>query len=174
MPGSLAHLTARFFDVLTARPLDVAERATVELWLTPELSQVFFDQQPPDQRHGYEAALSVIAQGFDSNDVVVAALLHDIGKRHSRFGVVRRSIASLMILGRLPLSDRMTTYRDHGIIGAKELADLGAPGLAIEFALHHHGARPVGFDPAIWKALEDADEPAKARGGRSQGILSAW
>jgi len=174
MPGSLAHLTARFFDVLTARHLDVAERATVDLWLAPELAEVFFDQQPPDQRHGYEAALSVIAQGFDTDDVVVAALLHDIGKRHSRLGVIGRSVASLMILGRLPLSDRMTMYRDHGIIGAKELAILGAPGLAIEFALHHHGPRPVGFDPATWNALEHADEPAKARSGRGQGILSAW
>jgi putative nucleotidyltransferase with HDIG domain len=172
MPGSLAHLIARFFDVLTARPLDIVESTTVENWLSPQLRRPFFEQQPADQRHGYEAALSVIAQGQRDPDAVVAALLHDIGKRHARLGVVGRSVASLLILARLPLTERMIIYRDHGIVGAKELADIGAPSLAIEFAMHHHGQRPEGFDAAVWLALENADEPAKAKGGRGQGISS--
>jgi putative nucleotidyltransferase with HDIG domain len=172
MPGSLAHLTARFFDVLTARPLDLVEKTTVETWLSPQLHQLFFEQSAPDQRHGYEAALSVISQGVNDEDVVVAALVHDVGKRHARLGVVGRSVASLLILARLPLTERMKTYRDHGIIGAKELADLGAPAVAIDFALHHHGERPHGFDARTWDALEKADEPVNAKGERGQGISS--
>lgn len=173
MPGSLAHLTTRFFDVLTARPLDLVEKTTVDTWLSPRLRPPFFEQSAADQRHGYEAALSVIAQGIDDEDVIVAALVHDVGKRHARLGIIGRSVASLLILARLPLTDRMKTYRDHGIVGAKELADLGAPPMAIDFALHHHGDRPHGFDADVWSALEHADEPAKARGGPGQGISSS-
>lgn len=172
MPGSLGHLSRRFFDVLFSRPLDVAERATVESWLPVELHAIYFTQQPADQRHSYEAALSVIGDGQDESDVVIAALLHDVGKRHARLGVIGRTFASLLILTGLPLTRRMEAYRDHAIIGARDLASVGAPSLAVDYALHHHGRRPSTIAPAVWDALEAADEPAKVAGPWSGGITS--
>ena len=166
MPGSLGHLSRRFFDVLFARPLTVDERAAVGLWLERDLEQVFFEQQGADQRHAYEAALSVMAAMHDASDVVAAALLHDVGKRHSRLGIIGRTVASLLILARLPLTQRMKSYRDHGIIAAAELAELGAPPLAIDYALHHHGDRPASIDAPAWDALLAADEPENARASR--------
>ena len=163
MPGSLGHLSRRFFDVLAASPLDAAEAAAVEAWLPDAFHTLFFDQQPADQRHGYEAALSVISSGADDSDVIVTALMHDVGKRHSRLGIIGRTVASLLILTGLPMTERMRAYRDHGLIGARDLASVGAPSLAIEFAMYHHGPRPVSFDPEIWEALEQADQPAKVR-----------
>ena len=163
MPGSPAHLVARFFDVLLSRPLDDAERVAVDIWLSPALAELFFDQSPADQRHGYEAALTVIGSGDSDHDLVVAALLHDIGKRHARLGIVGRSLASVLILMHLPLTERMRAYRDHGVIGARELGAARAPSVAIDFALHHHRERPQTIDEAAWELLTSADQPQRRR-----------
>jgi putative nucleotidyltransferase with HDIG domain len=161
LPGSPAHLLRRFFDVASARPLTASERAAVDVWLPAEVADLFFAQAEADQRHGYHAALTVVADDLHDRDVVMAALLHDIGKRHARLGLIGRSVASVLILLGLPLSERMRTYRDHGMVAARELAGLGVPSLVVDFAMHHHGGRPPTIDPAIWDALIDADRPAK-------------
>lgn len=139
--------------------------------LAPSLSVPFFDQPRADQRHGVEAARHV-AVVVEDTDVIVAALLHDIGKRHARLGVMARVTASLMIWARLPLPRRFRAYRDHGSFAAEELAVLCAPALAVEFARHHHGPRPGTIDNATWEILIASDEPAKTRNGLGAGISS--
>jgi len=174
LPGSPAHLIRRFFDVAGARPLSAAERAEVRGWLTDDLSRLFFDQPRCDQRHGYQAALSVVADDVTDTDVIVAALVHDVGKRHARLGLIGRSLASVLILLRLTrLPDRVAAYRDHGVSGARDLGRAGAPTLAIDFALHHHGDRPPSIPRDTWEVLVSADEPAKTSGLRRSGITSA-
>lgn len=169
MPGSPAHLFRRFFDVAGARPLTVSERAAVTDWLDEATTPIFFAQHHADQRHGYHAALTVVAAGSTGPDVIAAALLHDVGKRHARLGLWGRSLASILIVLGLPLGRRMTAYRDHGLIGARELGAVGAPSLAIDFAMHHHRSRPPTIDPATWDLLVRADQPPKASpGGRTR------
>ena len=170
MPGAPSHLIRRFLEVASARPLSPGERAAVGSWLTPALGDIFFSQQPADQRHGYHAGASVAAAGHRAPDVVTAALMHDVGKRHAGFGVAGRSIASVMILLSLPLSERMVIYRDHGIVAARELARAGAPPLVVDFALHHHGRRPATIAEDVWAALKAADKPAKPRAGAGRRI----
>ncbi len=162
-PGSLSHLSRRFLDVLTSKPLSISERAAVDSWLVPEMAEVFFEQMDADQRHCYHAALSVISNGHNDGEVITAALVHDVGKRHAHLGVIGRSIASVMIFLGLPLTERMLLYRDHGRNGARELVELGAPSLAVEFALHHQGKRPQSIEIQLWKALVAADQAPKAR-----------
>lgn len=161
LPGTPTHLFRRFFDVAFARPLTPSERAAVDGWLPADAATLFFAQADADQRHGYHTALTVMAGAIHERDVVMAALLHDIGKRHSRLGLFGRSVASVLILLRLPLSNRMQTYRDHGLVAARELAQLSVPSLVVDFAMHHHGRRPLTIDPVIWDALIAADQPAK-------------
>ena len=152
----------RFFDVLTSKPLSISERAAVDSWLTADMAEVFFEQMTADQRHGYHAALSVISDGRSDSDVIAAALMHDIGKRHAHFGVIGRSVTSIMMLLRLPLTRRMLLYKDHGRSGARDLTRLGAPPLAIEFALHHQGERPKTIESQLWEILISADQAPKA------------
>ncbi|MGH8948699.1 MAG: hypothetical protein ACRDXF_07550 [Acidimicrobiia bacterium] len=160
MPGSLGHLARRFFDVLLSTPLDAAERAAVEDWLDSGQAWVFFSQPDPDQRHGFHAALVVIAGGGE-RDIIRAALLHDVGKRHARLGILGRSLASMAIRLGLPLSRRWRLYRDHGEIAAGELEVLGCDGVIVDFARHHHGERPLGIPAITWNLLQLADQPPK-------------
>ena len=162
MPGSPAHLFSRFLDVATAPRLNASEKGAVESWLTPEAAELFFSQDDPDQRHGYHAALTVIAAGVKDSDVVMAALLHDVGKRHARLGLLGRSLASLLILSGLPLPERVRMYGDHGLVAARELGELSVPSLVIDFALHHHGKRPPTIEPETWDLLVSADRAPKA------------
>lgn len=162
MPGSFGHLTRRFFEVLTARGLSEEEMTLVVSTLDESLARVFFRQSDADQRHGYQAGMVVLELGGDS-DEMVAALMHDVGKRHSALGIIGRSVASVLVKLGLPLTQRMIAYRDHGPAAAHELARLGAPQVAIDFAMHHHAGRPESLDADTWRLLQKADQPKAAK-----------
>lgn len=155
MPGSWLHLAWRFLDVLTARPLDHSERKAVRGWLRESENGAFFSQSDADQRHGFDSALHVLAAAPGRTDLVRAALLHDIGKRHAHLGALGRVLASVAIRLRLPLPPRWALYRDHGRVGAAELA--GAEPLVVAFLAAHHGQRPPTIDESDWLILTGAD-----------------
>jgi hypothetical protein len=163
MPGSYGHLASRFFDYLRARPLDDAETLAVRSVLSDAEARLFFDQTPRDQAHGYAAAMFVRSTDVNRVETVKAALLHDIGKRQARLGLLGRVLASVMIKLGLPLSRRMADYRDHGPIGAAELGDAGSASLVVEFARNHHASRPEAVGEEDWNLLQEADIPANAR-----------
>ncbi len=119
----------------------------------------FCEQPTADQRHGYQAARLADAILGSDRTGVRAALLHDIGKRHARLGLVGRALASVAIRLRVPLWRRARMYRDHGRIGSEELAGWSAEPLVVEFARHHHGVRPPGIEEAVWEALCETDKP---------------
>lgn len=162
----MSHLARRFLDTVLSRPLEASEAAFVEARLAEPLARLFFEQPAMDQRHGYEAALFVVASGADVGSVVAAALLHDIGKRHARLGVLGRTMATLMIKARLPLPLRMGAYRDHGAEASLELARLGADTVVVDFALSHHGRRPDSIEPVTWAVLQAADGNQSHSGGQ--------
>lgn len=147
---------------MTSRPLDATEREEIRQWLaTSGEEHGFFAQADADQRHGYASAVSAGAAAPDRPDLVRAALLHDIGKRHAQLGAVGRSAASVAIRLGLRLPPTWRLYRDHGSVSAAELA--GAEAVVVDFARHHHGERPDSITPQDWDILIAADA---ARVGR--------
>jgi hypothetical protein len=162
------HLAQRFFEVLLAKPLTVEESDLVESWVDPALWVLFTAQQAADQRHGYNAALKVAGAG-GSSELVVAALMHDVGKSRSRLGVLGRTWATVLMALGAPMSGRLSRYRDHGELGAMDLEQVGAPVVAVLFARHHQWERPDGIGPDDWSKLIWADEPGipeQAKPGR--------
>lgn len=121
------------------------------------LLDLFLEQQVADQRHGLEVMRHVARSGVTDPDVLAAAALHDIGKRHSRLGPVGRSVATVLMLARLPMTRRMRRYVDHGELGAVDLERAGAPALVVGFARHHQWGRPHGFPAPDWQTLRAAD-----------------
>jgi putative nucleotidyltransferase with HDIG domain len=159
---SWRHLSSRLVDFLTSSPLDQAESAQAENWLRPEEAPGFFGQPIPDQRHGLEAARHVQALASDRLDLIRAALLHDIGKRHSRLGVLARSLVSAWVKLGGKARGRGIDYLNHGQIGAAELEAVGSEALVVEFARNHHQDRPVGIEPGDWKLLLEADRARRS------------
>lgn len=157
LPGSFPHLFRRFFDFVSSRPLTDVEIETVTAWLTPAEGELFFAQDSRDQRHGFNAGASVAAIYPGDRSAISAGALHDVGKRHAGLGAVGRSVASILIKLRLPLSRRMLMYRDHGEIGAADLISIGSAGVVVSFARSHHGQCPADIDPGLWEVLQESD-----------------
>lgn len=151
------HLAQRFFGFLTARPLTPGEQELVRSYLGAGNIELFWDQRSADQRHAIEVAQRVVASLPGDAPAIRAALLHDVGKRAGDLGAVTRSIATVLDGFHLPLTARMRSYRDHGTIGAEELAAAGCEPLVVDFARLHPGPPPQGEDPDRWQVLLDAD-----------------
>ncbi|MFP5332755.1 MAG: hypothetical protein ACLGHX_10405 [Acidimicrobiia bacterium] len=164
MPGTWAHLARRFFWTLGAPDLTAAEYDTLAEVLTAPQFELFCQQPGPDRRHGYQTMMAVSAATGDT-EMLRAAALHDVGKRHAGLGVLGRSMASLLAKLRLPTPGRYGRYLDHGQIGADELAAVRSSALVVHFTKHHHGSRPDSVDEPTWNLLQAADGEVV---GRSQ------
>jgi len=132
----------------------------VEEWLTPELGYLFFRQQTADQRHGLECASRILAISPDRLDLMPAALLHDVAKRHAGLGAVGRTLATVSGLTGLPRPSSWSTYLDHPALGAAELEAAGADLLTVEFARHQDQKRPDSIDEESWRLLRLGDMEA--------------
>ncbi len=154
----MLHLTTRFFQVLTARPLSATEQDEVAGWLRPSEAGLYWAQQTTDQRHGLVTARKLAARAPDDVELIRAGLLHDVGKTGVRISAFGRSLATLGDLVGLPLPARYRKYRDHGPIGGAALADLGAEPLVVAFASRHPQGPPPDIDPVRWQLLLEADD----------------
>jgi len=151
------HLVTRFFGVLRSRPLGPAAQDDVKSTLTPQEAVLFWRQQSIDQRHAYDVARRVEMVTRDG-DAKAAALLHDVGKSHSRLGPISRSLATVLDTLHIPLPESWAAYRAHGELGAKDLSAAGARPLAVAFA-----SGVASGDREIWDALVAADDGVIAR-----------
>ena len=135
----------------------------VEVWVASDTERALFYEQPiADQRHSLQAAPTIHGDMPDRNDLIRAALFHDVGKRHSGLGIIGRSIVSALGKIGIKLRGRFAGYLDHGRIGAEELRELGFESVVVEFAAHHHAERPRTVGPQDWDCLMRADQPGKA------------
>lgn len=153
----MLHRIRRFFATVTARSLSGDEVALVGEWLADERTQQLFAQQPTaDQRHSYVCGAYVAAR-TDRPEMVQAAVLHDIGKRHVGFGWIRRTMAGVCDVVGVRLGGKFRLYNAHGEVGADELDTLGVHPLVVEFARAHHSDRPEAIGADDWSVLLAAD-----------------
>lgn len=121
--------------------------------LGSDLFDLFAMMNRQDQRHAIE-----VAQRFERDELVEAALLHDVGKSVVRLGAVGRSCATIAGALPVPLPTSWVLYLKHGEVGASMLEHSGAGPLTVAFARLHPGTPPAGISPEDWHALEMADD----------------
>jgi len=155
-PGSPRHLVRRFFGSLRARRPSPADQSWIASLLTAAEAELFWAQPVIDQDHAVTVGRRAQSSATDPV-LLAAALLHDVGKRHSRTGVCARSFASGLGLLHLPVRGRWRAYLDHGPLGAADLRNAGSADLIVAFAEHHHGERPDGVALEAWPVLSAAD-----------------
>lgn len=140
-----------------AAELAEGERSNVDRWLAnPALRVMFWEQSIGDQRHAYDGARHVFGLGRPP-EVVQAALLHDVGKRHAALGPIGRTLATVAHSVGIPGGRRMEAYTAHGARGADELEAAGAHPLVVSFTRHHHSGRPPDITVADWDVLVGVD-----------------
>ena len=96
--GITARGTYRVWQVwqaLRAGPLDEEARRDVTRVLTEEQFVLFARQSQAGQQHGYRVMRSLADAGHEQQDLLVAALLHDVGKNRVRYSWLDRTIVVL-------------------------------------------------------------------------------
>jgi hypothetical protein len=80
-----AYRTRQFWQALWARPLSAEARRYVAQVLNPAQLALFETQSHAGQQHGYRVMMTLVEAGYDEPSLLVAALLHDVGKVRHRY-----------------------------------------------------------------------------------------
>jgi len=156
---------AQFFTTFwtSFRPVDAAYAAR---YLDPALLRLFRRMSRAEQHHGITICRALEAQGHSDPDLLVAALLHDVGKIQAPPRLWDRVIA---VLGEHFAPQRAARWsvgeprglrrgfvvrRMHPEWGAALTKQAGAPPRAVALIRHHHD--PAGDDVEL-AALQETD-----------------
>jgi putative nucleotidyltransferase with HDIG domain len=144
--GRTVHLARRFFRALTAR-VDPSERQVISDNLTPEQQRLFWAMMVQDQRHSLDVFYTLQRRGCQDQDVLLAALLHDVGKGYVRLW--QRVVFVLLLAFAPGLLHRlakpngsgwqraMVSIKEHGFRGAALAQEAGASPVVVELIRNH-------------------------------------
>lgn len=150
------------------RPVDYA---TAQAILSPPLVALFMQMRRSEQQHSLHVLASLRQMGHHHPDLLVAALLHDVGKSRARIGLVGRTLAVLARTFTPSLARRWAAGEERGwrrpfvvaerhpAWGAEMLAEAGAPPLAVTLVRRHQEwvNDPQTEEERLLAALQAAD-----------------
>lgn len=156
----------QFFRTLWTwvQPIDTAY---ADSYLTPELRQLFRHMPRVEQHHGIDVCRKLETQGYTGSDLLIAALLHDVGKTKAPLRIWERVIAVLGEHFVPELTERWSrgeprglrrsfvTRRMHPQWGVKLAQQAGASNRTVELIERHHTAPNQDIE---LQALQIADE----------------
>lgn len=166
------HLIRRFVGSLRPGGPSAADQAWVDDLLKPGEQRLWRRLSGPDRRHAVGVARAVQrALGHEATrPVLVAALLHDVGKVESGLRTYGRVVAT--VSGKVAGADMARTWRRqrgfarrvglyllHAEIGGDLLALAGSDPLTVSWAREHHLPPDDWTVPAaVGAALKAADD----------------
>lgn len=144
------HLARRFFRSLRRGDISPQEVEWVYLYLSEEEIDLWERMSPADRRHGVGVAREVEESlGSSEPPIIVAALLHDVGKVTSGFGTLARVLVTLVGAVTAPsrhqhwevrsgLFGRLGRYLRHSEQGAALLHAAKSDPVVVTWAAEHH------------------------------------
>ncbi|MGY9072417.1 MAG: hypothetical protein ACKVHU_05665 [Acidimicrobiales bacterium] len=171
------HLIRRFFMSLRGRSPSEFDLSWATGLLSGPERELFLRMSASDRAHSIDVSRRVSAGASDFephvlNTMLVAALLHDVGKIEADAGVALRVVAtlceSLRLAGPLgrwiqasgPLG-RLARQLQYPVLGAQLLVDIDSDVLVSTWAREHHRPRGDWSVPLdVGEVLRRADEAA--------------
>jgi putative nucleotidyltransferase with HDIG domain len=163
--GRSIHLVRRFFRALRAR-VDPAERQVITDNLTQAQQRLFWGMMVEDQRHCLDVFYTLKRRGCEDPDLLLAALLHDIGKGDVRLW--HRVLYVLLRAGPTGLTLRLAqpngagwrralaSINEHGRRGAALAQEAGAPPAVVELIRNHQRKRLPDRRAALLRTAEES------------------
>lgn len=91
----IGYRTRQLWRTLTAKTLAPAERAEIRAVLSPEEYQLFLRYEMTDQQHCYRVMRTLRDAHFVDPELLIAALLHDVGKTEVSLTSIDRIVGSI-------------------------------------------------------------------------------
>lgn len=174
MPGPLYRV--RQFARLLAAPMRLtpAMLDEVRACLPPPLYSLFRQMSRSEQYHAYRARQTLIEQGYTNDDLLTAALLHDVGKSRMRLAPCERAAVVLAFrfaprralqwgkeAGAKPSFWKrpFVVAAQHAAWGAQMVRAGGGSELTVELIMRHQDKIETaeGRDDELLLALQRAD-----------------
>jgi putative nucleotidyltransferase with HDIG domain len=86
----------QFWWALTAENLPKSAQSRIGSLLSEKERALFDLFSPSEQRHSYKVYETLMAAGFDQHELLVAGVLHDIGKTREPLNVMERIVVVLV------------------------------------------------------------------------------
>lgn len=161
----VAYRARQFLGAVGARP-DSTHREIVASSLSAEQQRLFYSMTARDQRHCLDVYHALCRQGCRDDDLLLAALLHDVGKGPVRLwhrvAYVLLKAASPRLVERAARSDgrgwrrAMALLRHHAAEGAALVEKAGAPAAVVELIRRHEAPGPADARLVLLRSADEA------------------
>lgn len=85
----------QFWRTIAAEPMSLGQLEEVRAVLSADETELFLRYDPTDQQHCFRVLQTLRDAGVEDHDLLVAALLHDIGKTQVRLTALDRMVGTV-------------------------------------------------------------------------------